>query len=559
MRSLIINTFSLFLLFLHLIGVYGIDILFQDDFDAYADGIYPDNPSGLGAAWLGPFEEVASTWLIEVSSAEQYNGLKSLLMDKIDLPGNYIRAVASFNQSTDNIIYIDYYVRITAGIPPSYPCAIISYRDGTGNEAVRISFNDDSTIGGNGPDDHVYYFSNGTAEIDSGFVYVLDQWYHVRIVADQGTKTYSIYIDDMVNSLVPDVPYYVLAAGYIEEVWFDLDATAPGVYFDDVKIFESSTPPTPDTVPPNDAIINSPNPLISVNNPVIDVDFSDDPAGNLDTVFYKVNDNTHPFTEVIATNINGIYYTQDFQISSSYWDALNPGDSLDLFFLILDDGANSTISTTFIVLQKYEDLTPPYDAVINSENPLYSYDNPLIDVDFFDDPLGDLDTVYYKIDDNTEPFTIIIAENINGVSYTDDFRISQIYWNNLNENESYDIYFKITDDNGNSTISTTYITITRQEYIHQKENITILNNVISQGEEAVIRYEQEKNGNVTVTVFNLSGNIVDILYSGQSNSGEHIYTWDGRNRGGNFVARGFYFIKVVGPGVSEIRKVLVVK
>jgi len=42
-------------------------------------------------------------------------------------------------------------------------------------------------------------------------------------------------------------------------------------------------------------------------------------------------------------------------------------------------------------------------------------------------------------------------------------------------------------------------------------------------------------------------------------AGEHRITWDGRNRAGQVVARGLYFIRVVGPNLDEIRKVLVVR
>ena len=46
---------------------------------------------------------------------------------------------------------------------------------------------------------------------------------------------------------------------------------------------------------------------------------------------------------------------------------------------------------------------------------------------------------------------------------------------------------------------------------------------------------------------------------GSASAGEHVYTWDGRNRGNRVVARGVYFIRVVGPGVNETRKVLVTR
>ena len=39
----------------------------------------------------------------------------------------------------------------------------------------------------------------------------------------------------------------------------------------------------------------------------------------------------------------------------------------------------------------------------------------------------------------------------------------------------------------------------------------------------------------------------------------HYYHWNGTNNSGNAVARGIYFIRVVGPGIDETRKVMVVK
>ena len=71
--------------------------------------------------------------------------------------------------------------------------------------------------------------------------------------------------------------------------------------------------------------------------------------------------------------------------------------------------------------------------------------------------------------------------------------------------------------------------------------------------------KETESGFVTITVFDLKGDIVDILYRGRRDVGEYSTTWDGRNRGNRIVSRGVYFIKVVAPGINEIRKVLVVK
>jgi fibronectin-binding autotransporter adhesin len=95
----------------------------------------------------------------------------------------------------------------------------------------------------------------------------------------------------------------------------------------------------------------------------------------------------------------------------------------------------------------------------------------------------------------------------------------------------------------------------------QRGGATITNNVINplRGETAKVTYSITQTGMVTINVFDLKGDIVDVLYRGQRTAGEYSTTWDGRNRGNRVVARGVYFIKIVGPGISEIRKVLVVK
>jgi flagellar hook assembly protein FlgD len=91
--------------------------------------------------------------------------------------------------------------------------------------------------------------------------------------------------------------------------------------------------------------------------------------------------------------------------------------------------------------------------------------------------------------------------------------------------------------------------------------VTILHNVINplRGEKTNLHYVVDKPGYVTITVFDLSGDIVNVLYRGQQAAGQYSTSWDGRNRGGRIVARGLYFVRVVGPGFDEMRKVLVVK
>ncbi|MBN1412502.1 MAG: T9SS type A sorting domain-containing protein, partial [Spirochaetales bacterium] len=95
----------------------------------------------------------------------------------------------------------------------------------------------------------------------------------------------------------------------------------------------------------------------------------------------------------------------------------------------------------------------------------------------------------------------------------------------------------------------------------QFAGVTIINNVINPNasEVTTLMYETGSSGRVTIQVFSLNGDIVDVLYSGVQAAGRYQVDWDGRNRGGRVVARGIYFIKIVAPGIEEVRKVLVVK
>jgi hypothetical protein len=96
----------------------------------------------------------------------------------------------------------------------------------------------------------------------------------------------------------------------------------------------------------------------------------------------------------------------------------------------------------------------------------------------------------------------------------------------------------------------------------QKGGATILNNVIdpTKGETARLSYQLTKSGAVTVTVFTLDGDVVARLVNTSSQAeGDHSVSWNGRNMAGHSVARGLYFVRIVAPGMDEIRKVLVVR
>jgi hypothetical protein len=104
-------------------------------------------------------------------------------------------------------------------------------------------------------------------------------------------------------------------------------------------------------------------------------------------------------------------------------------------------------------------------------------------------------------------------------------------------------------------------TIDIRDITLQRSGVTILNNVINplNGEQTIVQYTLQTGGRVTIQVFTMDGTLVKSLVHTTMPAGEYQVTWDGRNRGNREVARGMYFIRVVGPDMDEIRKVMVVK
>ena len=95
----------------------------------------------------------------------------------------------------------------------------------------------------------------------------------------------------------------------------------------------------------------------------------------------------------------------------------------------------------------------------------------------------------------------------------------------------------------------------------QRGGVSILNNVInvSVKEQTVIQVDMPEDGNLNVYVMTLDGNIIHRLEHGRVSAGTHYYRWNGSTMSGIPVARGLYFVRVVGTGIDETRKVMCVK
>lgn len=94
----------------------------------------------------------------------------------------------------------------------------------------------------------------------------------------------------------------------------------------------------------------------------------------------------------------------------------------------------------------------------------------------------------------------------------------------------------------------------------QRGGVTVMSNVVNpnKGDQCTIQVEANE-GKLLVSIMTLDGNIVKTLENSNVKGGTILYHWDGKNKKGRAVARGIYFVRVVGEEIDETRKVLVVK
>ena len=93
-----------------------------------------------------------------------------------------------------------------------------------------------------------------------------------------------------------------------------------------------------------------------------------------------------------------------------------------------------------------------------------------------------------------------------------------------------------------------------------KAEVTAYNNIItSAGGAAIIKYEVQSAGNLSIKVYTQSGALVKTVYEGSIPGGKGTVDWDGTNSVGGKAASGIYFVKTKGPGLDKIVKIAIVR
>ena len=70
-----------------------------------------------------------------------------------------------------------------------------------------------------------------------------------------------------------------------------------------------------------------------------------------------------------------------------------------------------------------------------------------------------------------------------------------------------------------------------------------------------ISYDLPAEEQVSITIYNMLGQAVKVLASGQQAAGRHLVLWDGTNNAGDHVPSGTYFCRMQAGAVTETRRI----
>lgn len=190
-----------------------------------------------GRSWYGTFPSGDGWELVRNGAGDQYQ----LVVDTFSVSPRtsfqllgthgWSSVVKNDFTSTSRLIGYEVYVRTEALKGSDYSVAHVGFFnrpiDSGGRYYATVSFEDSGLI------------RSGGEILQSYRPYT---WYKVKVMIDKTTRVYSVWIDDVLKgqSLVEaNNPQEILS--------FELESEWAGVkaYFDDVKVFEESTPPPP--------------------------------------------------------------------------------------------------------------------------------------------------------------------------------------------------------------------------------------------------------------------------------------------------------------------------
>ena len=141
---------------------------------------------------------------------------------------------------------------------------------------------------------------------------------------------------------------------------------------------------------------------------------------------------------------------------------------------------------------------------------------------------------------------------------------SDIIYNDYNINAYTTYYYQMRAiDNSNNISDRTPQVSTTTLHIDNNENIPSFN--LEQNSPnpfnptTTIGYTLAKDSDVTIKVFDISGNLVATLFRDYQIQGYHSVTWDGTNDSQVYLGGGIYFYQIIARDFIRTKKMILIK
>lgn len=146
--------------------------------------------------------------------------------------------------------------------------------------------------------------------------------------------------------------------------------------------------------------------------------------------------------------------------------------------------------------------------------------------------------------------TSFAVSNVSGMNLLNLNRSCNIVWGTYRGNlgrTGYNEYsFTGNEDNNNNS--------------HEVVNNSLLNNYPNPfNPQTTISYNLKSDSNVSLNVYNMLGQKVRTLVSGEQRNGSHSVVWNGKDNRGNSVSSGIYFYKLKTDSFTSTKKMVLMK
>ncbi len=254
------------------------------------------------------------------------------------------------------------------------------------------------------------------------------------------------------------------------------------------------------------------------------------------------------------------------------WDFVTtvPARQEDIYSVIVSTLADSTITegmyySTFFISALTETIWVYYDSAPDSG---YSVDNlsPQVPFGFAVayntgggnelawEESSDADFMYFRIYRSESGEFVASAENyihgVTGAGWTDPVE------------EGYRYFYKVStvDFSGNESEAVSPASITGEDLPPAPKTFALYQNAPNPFNPATtIGFDLPRTANVSLTVYNIKGELVAILEDGQMTAGRKEVYWDGKNDRGEAVASGVYFYRLVAGDFVQTRKIVLLR